>query len=167
MKRLVKILFIIIVCIICVNTCYAKFSTKIIGQGKTQLKVPIIILEKRETVLGEISQTNNLYETYFDIKNFSENMKAINEIDFEYNIKLIPSTANFPAQYTLINVDNNEEILLNKNLETDKIFIGNEKTVHRYKLVVKWFEINTSEKVDENLDVKVKINAKQIQKESL
>lgn len=167
MKRLVKILFIIFVFIIFANVCYAKFSTKIIGQGKTQLKVPIIILEKRETVLGEISKSKNVYETYFDIKNFTENMQAINEINFEYNIKLIPSTANFPAEYTLINLDTNKEILLNENLETDKIFIGTEKVVHKYKVVVKWYDINTSEKVDENFEIKLKINAEQIEKESL
>ena len=167
MKKVVKILFILLVCVMFINICYAKFSTKIIGQGKTELKIPIIILEKRETVVGEINNNQNAYETYFDVKNFVENIQLSNEIDFEYNIKLIPSTTNFPVQYTLINVNNNKEVSLNENLETDRIFIGTEKVVHKYKVVVKWHDINTIEQVADNLEVRVKINAEQIQKESL
>lgn len=166
MKRVVKIVLITIILIIIVNNSYAKFSTKINGEGKAKLKTPILILENNDMIIGEISKLNNLYQSDFSLKNYIENGSNINEIDFEYSIKLIPSTLNFPVKYSLINLETNKEIALNENLETAQILMGTEKIIHKYRLIVSWTDITNAEAIEENLDVKIKIKATQIEKEN-
>lgn len=166
MKKVVKILLITIILIIIVNNSYAKFITKINGEGKVNVKIPILILENNELTIGEINKVKNSYQADFSLKNYLENTSKINEINFTYTIKLMPSTLNFPVKYKLINLDTNEEIILNENLETGNISIGIEKTIHKYRLVVNWTEIENTEEIQECLDVKIKINAKQVEKEN-
>lgn len=167
MKRLVKIFLIILVVIIITNISFAKYITIIKGQGKLQVREPILILSKKDVITGEISKINNQYETEFTLKNYLGSGEKVNEIDFEYIIKLIPSTNNFPAEYSLINSDTNEKLVLNEDLETEKMFIGTEKQIHNYKLLVNWSSLSVYEPVEENLEVKINIKATQIKKENL
>lgn len=166
MKKLLKILYIIILIIIVANISYAKFMTKINGQGKAEVKQPILIFKKSDIINGQISKTNNLYENTFSFKNYFENSEKVNEIEFEYIIKILPSTLNFPVKYNLINLDTNTEVELNENFETEKIFMGTEKIIHNYKLKVSWDENLSASKVEEVVDVKMQIKAVQIKKES-
>lgn len=162
MKKVTKILLIIMVLIIVDNISYAKFITRINGKGKVELKTPILVLENDDLIVGQINKSHNSYQSEFCLKNYIEKTSSINEINFEYSIKLIPSTLNFPVRYSLINVNTNEEISLNDNLETDKISIGKDKIEHKYRLIVSWEEFKKCEDVQEYLDVKIKIKATQI-----
>lgn len=161
-RKVLKILILIIILLIITNISYAKFITRINGKGLTKVKVPILVLENNEVITGEISKKNNSYYQDFSLKNYLESTKQINEINFEYTIKLFLSTTNFPVNYQLINLDTNQEILFNENFETGKIQIGTDKIMHRYRLIVNWSENYNNEIVDENVDVKIKINANQV-----
>lgn len=163
-KLIVKILGIVIILMLVVNVSYAKFITKINVKGVAKLKVPILVLESNPLVVGEFNKEKNMYTQDFCLKNYFEKNQKTNEIQFQYFIKLIPSTSNFPANYKLINLDTNEEIKVNEKLETQKILMNTEKTIHRYRLIVNWGELNTKEEVDEILEVKIKVNAEQIEK---
>lgn len=164
-KAIIRSLIIVLFLFIFMNNSYAKFASKIKGKGTAYLKEPIIILEKKEILIGEISKTNNEYIQDFYVRNYLEN--KINEIEFEYLITLNSSTINFPVKYKLIKLDTNEELKLDSKMQTTKIFMGTEKTIHRYRLVVNWCELDTKEKVDDIVEVKIKIKAEQIEKENL
>ena len=118
MKKKIRILFIFMILII-TNISYGKFVTRINGEGKAKLKVPILMLENREIIVGEINKNHNLYQSDFNLKNYIENTEKVNEINFKYSIKILPSTLNFPVKYSLINLNN----LTTTNLDIGQVLL--------------------------------------------
>lgn len=166
--RKVKILIIILIfiLILCcfVTQSFAKYFDIIFGRVSAELKNSIFVVEKPETIQGQISSlNNNYYEFCFNILNYisSDNIQKISEVEFEYTIKLIPSTDNFPAKYRLINLFTNQEINLNSDLETEKINLGTSLENHNYKLIVQWDMENTNQNFDENFEIEILVNGVQ------
>ena len=163
-KRKTRILFIIILIFFISNITFANYREIIFGDVIVKMKYPIFLLNNNELVEGQInSKEKSYYENVFNILNYIEDIDAISETEFEYTIKIIPSTLNFPVKYTLINLENNSQVYLNSELESEKILLGTDKENHNYKLIVEWDLENDNRNLEENLEVEILI--KGVQKE--
>ena len=143
---------------------FASYKSVISGKVKTELKYPIFLLNNNGSVNGRISSiSNNYFENFFSIYNYLEEENIVSETGFEYTIKIIPSTINFPVKYTLIDLEKDSEIALNSELETPKLILKTNKENHNYKLIVEWDLDNICEDLEENLNVEILV--KGVQKE--
>lgn len=166
MKQIkIMIIGLIVIFIISFSTIsFSRFVEVIYGKASVNLKRPIFLIENLNTVQAQISSiNNNYYETNFNVLNYiSENdIQVASEIDFEYTIKIIPNTFDFPVKYKLINLNTNQEVELNSELETSPINLGTELANHNYKLIVQWDLDNTNQNFEENLEVRVLIKGVQ------
>lgn len=157
--------FIIIISVIGIfsfyNFSFARYVESVLGKASCELKYPIFKVENSDEIQGKISSiNNNYYESDFNVLNYISE-EEINEIEFEYTIRIVPNTLEFPVKYKLININTNEELALNSNLETEKIDLGKDLENHNYKLIVQWDTENTNQNFDENLEVKVVIEGEQ------
>lgn len=159
-----RIIIIVIIVVIGIfffsNWSFAKYAETVLGKATCEIKYPIFIVENSDEIQGRISSiNNNYYETDFNVLNYisNDNETKISEIDFEYTIKILPSTLDFPVRYRLINLKTNEEIALNPNLESLPINLREEMENHNYKLIVEWDKDNTNQNLDEKLDVKIQV----------
>lgn len=164
MKRKTKIILIVILMSLISSINFANYRSIIFGNATAKIKYPIFLLNSNELVEKQISSINNSsYENVFSIFNYIEDIGTISETDFEYTIKIIPSTTNFPVKYTLINLESNSEIALNSELESEKILLASNKEKHNYKLVVDWDYENNNRNLEDNLEVEILV--KGVQKE--
>lgn len=169
MEKKFKYLFFMffILLIFFTNITLANYKSIIYGKANTNLKKPVFIVEYSDTVQGQISsKTNNYFESYINVLNYInkddlDEIKKLNEIDFEYTIKIIPSTNNFPVKYKLIDINNGQEIALDSNLESEKITIGNMEEKNIYKLILEWDIENNNQNLDGNLDVEILVKGVQ------
>lgn len=162
MKKKFSIIFIIIGIILISNMVFASYKEVIRGEATGKMKIPIFIFNSENLVQGKMSSiNNNFYENTFDILNYIEGKNVVNEIDFEYTIKVIPSTTNFPVKYRLVNLETNMELALDSSLESPKISLGTSKEKHMYKLIAEWDMENTTQELEENLEVEIQIKGVQ------
>ena len=161
MNKKIKIIMITIFILIVSTISIASYKLTVFGKAEAKLKKPIFLLNHNEIIDAQISsRSNNSYETTFNILNFIED-NSISEIDFEYIIKLLPSSTNFPIKYRLLDLNENKELFLDSNLETDKITIGTNKEIHNYKLIVEWDMENNNQNLEENLNVEILVKGVQ------
>lgn len=164
-----KIKFIIAIfavfCVLISVTSYSFFKTAIPGKAVTTLKLPIFQVE--ESVLTEAVMTSksesNQAEFIFNILNYriENNNTILNEIDWEYYIQIIPTTANFPVRYRLFDMSENREINIDSNLKSESLALGTTQQNHHYKLVAEWDMENSSRNLEENLKVDIEIKGVQ------
>lgn len=159
--KIIMTIFLLIL-LFCSNFVFAKYLDIIYGEATTVLKRAIFLVEPPQEINNQISSlNNNYYESEFNILNYIG--EEISEIEYEYTIKIIPSTYNFPVKYHLINLQTNEEVVLNSNLETETLRLDLNKQKQNYKLIAQWDFENTNQNLDEIL--KVEILVKGVQKQ--
>lgn len=164
MKRKTKIILVLILISLISNITFASYKSMISGKAIAKLKYPIFLFNSNDFIEGNISsRTNTYYENVFNIFNYLEDEELINETDFEYTIKIIPSTNNFPVKYSLIDLESGAQININSELESDKILLGTTRENHNYKLLVEWDLENNNRDLENNLEVEILI--KGVQKE--
>ena len=162
MKRKFKILLILLLICLISNVAFSNYRSSILGKANASIKYPIFLLNSDKIIEGRINSTENCYyENTFNILNYIEDEELINEVDFEFTIKIIPSTQNFPVKYKLIDVEKDEEIILNNELESSKIIIGTNKANYNYKLVIESDLENAIQDLDENLNVEILVKGEQ------
>ena len=162
-KIMRKILvFIVILLLTFSGISFAKYRETTRGKVVACLKNPIFIVKNSKEVEGKISSTNNYYETEFSVLNYLEDTKESTEIGFDYTIKIIPSTKNFPVKYRLVRLDTNEEAELDSNLETSPQTLDTNPQSNLYKLIAYWDFENSKQNFEENLNVKVLVRGVQI-----
>lgn len=160
-----KIVYLIIFFFIFIsNYVFANYKTVIDGIINVELKNSIFMCNNSELQIQTMNSIeNNSFENTFNIMNFIEEENLINEINFEYTIKIVPSNNNFPVKYKLIDLNNNCEISLNSNLESSTLELGTNKEQHNYKLIVYWDMDNVNQNLEENLDVGIQVKGVQKQ----
>ena len=164
MKRKTKIILVLILISLISNITFASYKSLISGKAVAKLKYPIFLFNSNNLIEGNISsRTNTYYENVFNVFNYLEAEELINETDFEYTIKIIPSTNNFPVKYSLIDLESGTQIGLNSELESDKILLSTARENHNYKLLVEWDSDNNNRNLENNLEVEILI--KGVQKE--
>ena len=162
MKKKYIIIFIGITIILLTNIAIASYREVIVGKATGKMKMPIFNFSSINIVQGIISSINqNSYENTFNVLNYIEDKNLINEIDFEYTIKILPSTTNFPVKYKLIDLNNNTEVILDSNLESPKLKLGTDKENYNFKLIIEWDMENNIQELDENLDVQILVKGVQ------
>ena len=162
MSKKIKIIFIIFIFILLTNICFATYKTVIKGNVVSEMKIPIFIVQESNIQSNQMNSTDKkIYENTFNILNYIDEQNIISEIEFEYYIKIIPSTNNFPIKYKLIKLDTNEELNLDNNLESPKLKFSTSKESHNYKLVVEWDMDNNTQNLDESLNVEIQIKGVQ------
>lgn len=161
-KNKEKIFFLISLVIIILNLIVLpkkKFSYNL--HINTEIAKGIIILEKDEFLEKEVDKNSFPIEYNFSIKNFDNN--NVNDVDFDYKIKIESSTAIFPIKYKLIDVDNNCEIPLNFG-ETQTLTLKKlKKEVRNFKLYVEWNDLDSE--LSDEVEIKLKIQAVQSREE--
>lgn len=162
-KKMLKIILLIALICAVTNIAYAKWTETKYLKGETQIKNPIILLSSSGEANIEISKDVGTYETSFSVRNFDTDITNVSEVAFGYTITITVSDLNFPIKYQLINTVTGETIELNENLETGTILIGTEATIHDYKIIATWNELDTTTEVAESVNVGVKINARQVE----
>lgn len=161
MKKSFIIIFIGIILIS--NIAIASYKEMIEGEVTGIMKKPVFISNNTNVVQGTISSINqNSYENTFNILNYIEDQNLINEINFEYFIKILPSTMNFPVKYRLIDLNTNIEVGLSSNLESQKFNIGTDRENYNYKLIIEWDMENKNQTLDENLEVQIQVIGVQV-----
>lgn len=162
MKKKYIIIFIGITIILLTNIAIASYREVIVGKATGKMKMPIFNFSSINIVQGIISSINqNSYENTFNVLNYIEDKNLINEIDFEYTIKILPSTTNFPVKYKLIDLNNNTEVILDSNLESPKLKLGTDKETYNFKLIIEWDMENNIQELDENLEVQILVKGVQ------
>ena len=162
MKKKYIIIFIGITIILLTNIAIASYREIIVGKATGKMKMPIFNFSSINIVQGIISSINqNSYENTFNVLNYIEDKSLINEIDFEYTIKILPSTTNFPVKYKLIDLNNNTEVILDSNLESPKLKLGTDKENYNFKLIIEWDMENNIQELDENLEVQILVKGVQ------
>jgi hypothetical protein len=147
-------LIIFILGVVC-NFTFSKYSQVIDGAGGASIAKPIIHIEKEDVKEMEIYKGCKQIEYNFSVSNFEGN--DLTDVDFEYIISIEESNNNFPVQYSLLN-DNNEEIKLENN-KSEKILLTKEKeTVHSYKLIAKWQDLQGELSAKDSIKINIEMN---------
>ena len=164
MKKKLKFLLLILGIIFISNIAFASYYELIEGNVTAELKIPVFELNKEDEIKGQISSVNqNYYESTFEILNYIEDKNVLSEIPYQYKIKLIPSTGNFPVKYRLLDLDNNLELELDSNLETSEIQLGTEKENHHYQVIVEWDMENSNQELEEKFQLEIQVKGVQSQ----
>lgn len=160
-----KILFIaLIILFLSANLAIASYKSIIPGEARTFLKIPVFLFSNPNPIQKNMSSVNeNFVENTFNVLNYIDEKQLVNEVDFEYTIKIIPSTLNFPVKYKLIDLESNSEIALDSNLETKKLSLSTNRENHNYKLVVEWDMENSNQNLESKLDVEILVKGVQKQ----
>jgi hypothetical protein len=136
------------------NFTFSKYHKAIYGAGGANIAKPVINIEKDEVKEFEMYKGGKEIEYDFSVSNFKNNI--LSEVDFEYIISIEETAENFPVQYSLLN-DKNEEIKLDNN-KTEKILLSKEnETVHSYKLIAKWQDLEGELSEKDNVRINVEI----------
>lgn len=158
-KNKEKIIILISIIIIILNLILLpkrKFSYN--SQVETQIAKGIVILEQDEVIEKTVDRTSFPLEYNFSIKNFDDKGN-INEVDFNYKIKIEASVLNFPIKYKLIDIDNNIGIELNYG-ETAILSLKKfDKEIRKFKLYIEWNDVE--EVYSDDIEIKLKIEAAQ------
>lgn len=127
---------------------------------ETEIAKGIIYLDNDEIIEKKVNRESFPLEYNFSIRNFDDN-NNINEVDFDYKIKIETSVNNFPIKYRLIDCEKNIELFLISGespvLNLEKF----EKKIRKFKLYVEWSDVE--EEYSDDLEIKLKIQA--VQKE--
>lgn len=164
MKKKVKFVlyfFMLSIVIIC-STAFASYKETISGKAVATMKIPIFTIEESVITEKKLSSKNDNYAEYiFNVLNYIDSENFINEIEFNYTIKIIPSTFNFPVKYRLIDLELGKEITLDSELESEQLILGVEKENHHYKLIAEWDLENNNQNLDENLNIEIQVKGVQ------
>ena len=127
---------------------------------ETEIAKGIIYLDNDDIIEKNVNRESFPLEYNFSIRNFDED-NNINEVDFDYKIKIEESVNNFPIKYRLIDCEKNKEIFLTSGespvLNLEKF----EKKIRKFKLYVEWNDVEGE--YSDDLEIKLKIQA--VQKE--
>lgn len=162
-KEKVIILISIIVIIIDLITLPKK-NYSYNARGESEIAKGIIFLEKDEMIEKTVDKNSFPIEYNFVIKNFDEN-DNINEIDFDYKIRIENSVNNFPIQYKLIDLDNNVELQLISGETSILTLKKSEKEIRHFKLYVEWNDLDAE--LADNIEIKLKIKAIQSKEDAV
>jgi len=150
-KIIILILFILYIPII----SFSKYISKFEIQGKANVAEPVIVIEEADFKSTIVNKKTFPIEYKFTIKNYIED--KINEIEFYYNIEVQAKPSNFPIKYTLIDVENEEDIILNGN-KTDNLKILKEvKEEKNYMLLIEWDEKDGELSNETKLIIKINV----------
>lgn len=154
-----KVIILISLIIIIVNLItLPKKKYSYDSRVESQIAKGIIVLEKDETLEETVNKNSFPLEYNFVIKNFDEN-NNINEVDFDYKIRIENSADNFPIKYKLIDSDEAKELQLNSN-ETSILTLKKlEKEIRHFKLYVEWNDLDLE--LADNIEIKLKVEAVQ------
>lgn len=161
-EKVVIIISLIIIMLNLITLPKKKYSYD--SYGNSQIAKGIITLEQDEIIEKMVDETLFPLEYNFTVNNFDDK-DNINEVDFDYKIRIESSVQNFPVKYKLIDVDNGKEMHLN-NDETPILTLEKMKKESRhFKLYVQWNDVDL-ELADE-LEIKLKIDAVQSKEENV
>lgn len=162
-KNKEKVIILISVIIIILNIItLPKRNFSYNSEVKTSIAKGIVVLEQDEQIEKNVDRNSFPIEYNFVIKNFDDN-DNVNEVDFDYKIKIEQSVLNFPIKYKLIDCDNNSEIQLN-NGETPILTLGKfKKETRKFKLYVEWNDVCSQ--YEEKIEIKLRVEAVQCKEE--
>lgn len=131
---IIVVLFLIM--LLMLNNSYSKYKTLVVSNGKAIVAEPIILIEKDNVITKEYNKKAGVLEYYFKIKNYDN--EKINEVECFYNIEILENNQNFPIEYKLIDLSNNQEITINNNKSIEFLIGSSIKEEDSYKLEVRW-----------------------------
>lgn len=131
---IIVVLFLIM--LLMINNSYSKYKTLVVRNGNAIIAEPIILIEKDNVITKEYNKKSGVIEYYFKIKNYDS--EKINEVDCLYNIEILENNQNFPIEYKLIDLSNNQEITINNNKSIEFLIGSSIKEEDAYKLELRW-----------------------------
>ena len=159
-EKVIVLISLIIIIVNLITLPKIKYSYN--SRVESKIAKGIIVLEKDETLEETVNKNSFPLEYNFVIKNFDEN-NNINEVEFDYKIRIENSVDNFPVKYKLIDCDKDMELRLNFG-ETSILTLKKlEKEIRHFKLYVEWNDLDLE--LADNIEIKLKLEAVQHKEE--
>ncbi len=137
---------------ILIGISFAKYQSKVTGQGFASIAKPVLEIKKEQSLLLTAFAPKASY--VFEVRNYKED--ELNQVDMEYYIEIISNTDE-SIQFALY--QGNKQIPLTQN-KTATIKLGkDQKQTHSYRLEITYDNTKGTLGKDINENVEVKIHS--------
>lgn len=163
-KRNDCIIVFIALIVIGINTIsFSKYDYIAEANVTTEIAKVVLILEKDNEIKQQIDKNSFPIEYNFVIHNYKGEL--VNEVNFNYQIEVQPSSRDFPVSYVLYDCDNNCEIKLSEGKSEVMKLAKNNKETRKFKVCLQWRDVgNLSE---EEVKINLKVKGVQIKEENV